>query len=287
MHNVLSIDLETWIYYYDHTLGKNLGSLDSDARKRIDNGYVIHATDWLLERLRRTGRTATFFVLGEIHDWYPGLIERVAEGGHEVGYHTHRHRVVNSAAVLEQELEASTRFLETFRPSGFRAPQIYLAREAVPLLASSGFRYSSSTYGDAIPQTVDGIDEIPVSIYRWKSSDRRAIQFPKHLSPGILAEGIPFGSGLILGLAGNRISKWIESSNRRGLPAVVFVHPWQLLRPPEISGVKFRWRGSLASPLSFPYHRTIDQAFERMLERCEFVSFRESYYDGASPKEIN
>jgi peptidoglycan/xylan/chitin deacetylase (PgdA/CDA1 family) len=278
MKNILSIDLESWIYYHDCTLGRPMGGQGSEAKKARDAGYILVATRALLDLLDQHGQKATFFVLGEVFDWYPGAVEEIALRGHEVGYHTHNHPLRVTADVLEREIEQSQAFLDLFRPIGFRAPQIYLTQDSLPILRDAGFRYSSSTYGEHEIHTLEGIEEIPVSVYRFRGSDQASFEFPRSLTLSLLSHSLPFGSGLMLGLLGAKTSSFIRRANEKGHPAILFLHPWQIYRPKVVDGIGFKIRALLHSPLSMPYTFTILRALETLLERHEFVSFQEYYF---------
>jgi len=280
MRNVLSIDLESWIYYSDVAAGTRLGDSGSERKKDLDGGYIPKATGELLDLLDSHGQKATFFVLGELYDWYPDTIEEIAKRGHEIGYHTHKHPVLKSGKDLEAELEQSSGFLTKFHPAGFRAPRIYIPRDCFPVLSEHGFRYSSSTYGEHRIRNVDGVDEIPISLWRYWGKDNPRLKFPRPLSLGMLAQGLPIGGGLFVNTLGSRISKYIDNLNSREVPtpAVLMIHPWQLYRPHEIETLGFKLRNTFRSPMSLPYLRGILKQFEGLLRRHEFVSFNERYY---------
>src|SRR4030043_1091945 len=110
--NVLSIDLESFIHR----------QFNIDERINKDNGYTVKATNYILKILKKYNTSATFFVVGEIYDWYPNLIEQIKLDGHEIAYHTHRHIILNNKEILLKELSLSGSFLKKFKPKGFRAP---------------------------------------------------------------------------------------------------------------------------------------------------------------------
>lgn len=212
----------------------------------------------LLKVLRRHEARATFFVVAEIFDWYPHLIERIAAAGHEIGYHTHAHVKARRDA-LEQELALSRRFLDHFAPKGFRAPEMYLPPESLDLVRQSGFRYDSSVYGAGTIDVVDGIIEVPVASRPFRRPSR--IEYPTPLSLGLMRREIPYGSGFFLGLLGRGLEYFLNSERRS--PAVLVAHPWQLCRPPgQLSSLL---RGLPWTLMMLPYYRICDGAFERLL----------------------
>jgi peptidoglycan/xylan/chitin deacetylase (PgdA/CDA1 family) len=58
----------------------------------IDDGPHPLITPLFLDILRREGVRATFFVVGDKAEEYPGLIREIAREGHELGNHTYSHQ---------------------------------------------------------------------------------------------------------------------------------------------------------------------------------------------------
>jgi peptidoglycan-N-acetylglucosamine deacetylase len=58
----------------------------------FDDGPDPEATPRLLRLLATRGIRATFFLIGERAARHPGVVRAIADGGHEVGNHTWRHR---------------------------------------------------------------------------------------------------------------------------------------------------------------------------------------------------
>ena len=77
--NVLGIDFEEWFHpelIQDHV--KN--------EKRIPK--VINGIEKILDLLRQKETYATFFVVGELLEIKPDLLDLILENGHEIGFHT-------------------------------------------------------------------------------------------------------------------------------------------------------------------------------------------------------
>lgn len=275
MQNVLSIDLESWVHFFTDATGVNNGGT-SLRRKRSDNGYLISVIDYILDILKRHDINATFFVLGEIFEWYPDLIFRIRNAGHEIGYHTHDHQRLINRAVLQDQLNKSKEFIDTFKPKGFRAPQIYLTRDSVALLKDSGFEYSSSTYGEYSRRAIiDGLDEIPVSSYRYRGCSTTPLSLPRHLNFKILLHEIPFGSGLFFSLLQGKISYMFKKIEAKGDPIIMFVHPWQILQTAEIRHMSFKLKLAYKNFLAYPYTMSIKDSFETIVSKHKFSSFEE------------
>jgi len=274
--NILSIDLESWIHFYKSALSpKNFG-LTSHDRKILDDGYTNIATSKILSLLEKYNQKATFFVVGELYDWYPEVIEEIKKMGHEIGYHTHNHPILYNGQILEGEIKQSRNFINRFKPIGFRAPQIYITPDSMLYLKKSGFKYSSSTYDDYKIRDISGIDEIPVSAisFRKKSNE----ELPKNLKLKMLFKQIPFGSGLFISILGSKTSYFINYLNRRDIPAILFIHPWQVHMPKKLNSIYFKMRILFNRPLCLPYTINVFKTMEKLLKNHEFTSFKEYYY---------
>ena len=126
-----------------------------------------------LEFIEERGITATVFIVGEIARSHPGLVRRVAEGGHEIGLHGLRHVTLGDvgAARLPAELKEGLALLQDAAQvpvPGFRAPIFSLtpATEwAVEQIAEASFSYSSSVLPAANP--LHGWPGAPRGPCRW------------------------------------------------------------------------------------------------------------------------
>ena len=122
-----------------------------------------------------------------VSQYHPNTIDDIERRGHEIGYHTHSHRLLHNKEVLEGELKNSSNFLHRFKPTGFRAPQIFITRDSFVCLKEYGFRYSSSSYSGYRITNIDGIDEIPVSAFCFMGSDDNNQHLPKSLTINMLS----------------------------------------------------------------------------------------------------
>jgi len=277
MQNIFSIDLESWAHFYFSALKKDC-DISSAEKKKLDSGYIPEAISGLLGLLDKYKQKATFFVLGEVYDWYPEAVRSIAKKGHEIAYHSHTHALIKNKDVLREELKKSEHFINEFNPAGFRAPNIHITRDAIGCLKEYGFKYSSSTYGNYNVTEYDGIDEIPVSSLSYQKRYSIDKSLPKHLTVKMLFSQVPFGSGLFVSLFGSRTSYFIERVNKENKPAILFVHPWQVCTPKEILSLAFKLKVLFCNPLCFPYTRNIQKPLETLLSRHSFTSFKELYY---------
>jgi peptidoglycan/xylan/chitin deacetylase (PgdA/CDA1 family) len=102
----------------------------------------------LLELLADFSLKATFFVPGLTADRYPGLVERLAEAGHEVAHHTYSHRSpvslseADERADFERALTALARC--GIQPLGYRAAMWEASWRTPWFVAEYGLLYDSS-----------------------------------------------------------------------------------------------------------------------------------------------
>jgi len=278
MQNIFSIDLESWVHFHLSAFKKPPSSISNSEKKNMDAGYIPKAVKHVLGLLDRHRQKATFFVIGEIYEWYPETIREIMARGHEIAYHSYTHALIKNREMLRDELEKSRRFIGELKPVGFRAPYIYFKRDSMACLKEYGFKYSSSTYGDFQISNCDGIDEIPVSAAPLRAETIPDDDSPKHLTFKMLSREIPFGSGLFISLLRSRTSSFIERMNRRGKPAVLFIHLWQAYMPKEILNPSFRLKVLFRNPLCFPYTWNIQKPLDNLLSRHSFTSFKELFY---------
>lgn len=275
MKNIFSIDLESWVHFYEDSL--KIEKFDSNTRKSLDAGYIPKVVNDLLDLLDKYNQKATFFIVSELYDWYPKSIEEIKKRGHEIGYHTHTHSIVKNSIIMKDELAKSKEFIKKFKPKGFRAPLIYITEDSFKYLEKYGFKYSSSTYDEHKITKYGKITEIPVSTITY-SNKRFDRSLPKNLSPKAMLKKLPFGSGLFLCLFGSKTSFFIRKFNKRNIPAILFIHPWQLYQPKQIRNLGFKLKIAAKNPLCIPYTRNILKSIEKLLKSHKFTTFQE-YFD--------
>jgi len=270
--NLLSIDLESWVHR----------DKIKEKRKETDNGYIVESTKAILNLFRKYCIKTTFFVVAEIYDWYPGLIEEIQKEGHEIAYHTHTHRFLSNKEILVDELTKSRNFITKFRPEGFRAPYMCIQKEYLQILRKYGFSYDSSTYASLeLSKKIGEVLEIPVSTFKFRG--KPTLCFPRHLSWNLLTKEVPFGSGYFIGLLGSRVSYFIDKLNERGSVGILFIHAWQMLAPPSNRSL-----GALFPLKLIPYFVNREKTVEYLLDKYGFFSFRDLIeWTNGSQKDAN
>lgn len=117
---ILTFDIEEWF------LSTNNKRNPPDTWLNFEN-RVEKNTAKILELLEVYNTRATFFILGWIAEQYPGLVSRIAEAGHEIGYHTYFHQSLSAFTkkAFREDLQRGMGLLEDLtgvRVTTFRAP---------------------------------------------------------------------------------------------------------------------------------------------------------------------
>jgi len=199
----------------------------------------------VLELLRRFEVKATFFVLGWVAQRFHRLVKEIDSNGHEVACHGYGHESIGalSERTFRQDLKKAKEILEDLlgkRVVGYRAPNYSMTREclwAADILLEEGFVYDSSVlpvryFRKGLP----GADPYP-HLLRCPSGALLA-EFPPS-SISILGLTVPVGGGAYLRhLPFNVIHCSIRKIHKKGKPAVMYIHPWEIDHDqPKIDGV--------------------------------------------------
>lgn len=242
---LLTIDYESWF-----APSRRYDFLSSNDRRILDDGFVDKALDPLLERLH-TVKTSIYLV-GEFVEWYPQLPQKIADAGHEVGFHCDVHRPLNTVADIKQDLERSKEWRGKYKVTGYRAPMINTIEDVYPLLEQNGFCYSSSLYAPAGTLLKKGnIWELPVSTLPLLGHPKN-IHAPRRMNiPLLLGGEFPYGSSMMSGLFPSVVFKIIERQLKSGFSPVIFLHPYEII-PPQNWPARFR-RDLLSNPLLYPF----------------------------------
>jgi len=223
---------------------------------------------------------ASFYLVGELVDWYPELPQKIMDASHEVGFHCQVHRPLNLVADVEHDLNQSIEWRKKYNVHGFRAPMINTAEGVYPLLEKNGFTYSSSIYAPTgIILKKGKIWEIPASTLPLlrKPSNFRA---PRRMDlPLVLGGEFPYSSSFMSGLFTKTVFKIIEKELKAGLSPVIFLHPYEIVSPSNWPA-RFT-RDLLANPLLYPFTRN-KSSFLNDLLRNFSTSTVEAYVSEAT-----
>ena len=85
--NVLGIDFEDW--FHPEFIQKYLSNEQHKPK-------VIDGIDKIIDLLRKHDTKATFFVVGELLEFKPELLDIILENDHEIAFHTMKHTRIDS-----------------------------------------------------------------------------------------------------------------------------------------------------------------------------------------------
>lgn len=242
---LLTIDYESW-----YALSRRYDNLSSEKRHALDENFARDAIDPILEKLN--GAKASFYMVGELVEWYPDLPQKIFDAGHEVGFHCQVHRPLTTVEDIKHDLERSAAWRKKFNVRGYRAPMIRTIEDLYPLLEQNDFVYSSSLYaptGTHIKK--NNIWEFPVSTFPLLGHPETMLA-SRHMSPALLLGGeFPYASSMMSGLFPRTVFKIIERELKKGLSPIIFLHPYEIVRPDH-------WPNRLAKdlaahPLLYPF----------------------------------
>jgi len=254
---VVSIDLDEWFHSRRWIDGEQTHAVP-DTRALFQRlygadrpaGEIIAPTRALLDLFDRHGVSITFFVLGEVAEWYPDLVREIAARGHEIGCHGQHHvdMTVLGPEIFGAQLDRAIAVIDSLtgkRPVGYRAPNLVYEPWATRVLESRGFVYDSTVcVSRPIGGKYQGWTHAPHHPYHpsydaiGARGDARLVELPLPSFPVIRLSA---GSGILTRVLGLH---WTMTSLRyriRSGDTGFYFHPWEVAPPsPAATGGGFR-----------------------------------------------
>ena len=268
--NILGIDFEDW--FHPELIQKYISKDGNEPR-------VVEGINKIIELLRKNEAKATFFVVGELLEFKPELLDIILENEHEIAFHTMKHTRIDLPNRREQFQDEIKQFdkLTGGRSKGFRAPSFSLNNNSswlIDVLEENNYEYDSSVvpvktsmYG--MPNAERKPYKISRNFLEGDSTVGKIIEFPL-LVTKFLGKKIPAGGGFYLRTLPLRvIENAIKSYEKEKIPGVFYIHSWELT--PE-----FMPRINLSKKDNFITYHNIDKAYNKMedlLKKYEFTSF--------------
>ena len=268
--NILGIDFEDW--FHPELIQKYISKENNEPR-------VVEGINKIIELLRKNETKATFFVVGELLEFKPELLDIILENEHEIAFHTMKHARIDLPNRREQFQDEIKQFdkLTGGRSKGFRAPSFSLNSKSswlIDVLEENNYEYDSSVvpvktsmYG--MPNAERKPYKISRNFLEGDSIGGKIIEFPL-LVTKFLGKKIPAGGGFYLRTLPLRvIENAIKSYEKEKIPGVFYIHSWELT--PE-----FMPRINLSKKDNFITYHNINKAYNKMedlLKKYEFTSF--------------
>ena len=273
--NILGIDFEEW---YHPELIKNHVKVDQKIPK------VFKGMDKILDLLNKHNISATFFVVGEILQHDPELIDKIISNDHEIAFHTMHHDRVDSPNFsnnFNYELKEFQK-LTNNKSKGFRAPTFSLNEKSsfvIEMLEKYNYIYDSSImpaktsmYGN--PNADKKPYKITSKNLENNSKNGKLWEFPLMVTK-LLGKQIPAAGGFYLRtLPLYMIKNAIKNYEKEHMPACFYVHSWELT--PELMP-----RIPLSKKNNFITYHNIEKTLpklDQLLSSFNFTSF-EKYID--------
>ncbi len=268
--NILGIDFEDW--FHPELIQKQELKIDKEPK-------VIQGIHKILELLRKNETHATFFVVGELLEYKPELLDLILENDHEIGFHTMYHTRIDSTDFKKKFDDEIKKFgkLTNGNSKGFRAPSFSLNTNSswlIDVLEENNYQYDSSVvpaktslYG--IPEAETMPYKITSQNLKNNSVNGKILEFPLLITK-FLGKKIPAAGGFYLRtLPLKIIENAIKSYERENIPGVFYIHSWELT--PE-----FMPKIQLPKKDNFITYHNIDKAYskmEKLIKKFEFTSF--------------
>lgn len=255
----LTIDVEL----FDHTPAYRRAAGTTEQ-----TGIGLDGLEFLRETLEGMDAEATCFVVSEIAEEYPEAVRSLADAGHEIGSHTHTHRLLTDLdpASRFDELRRSKDILESTTGTnvdGFRAPAFDFGPAHFQALAAAGYSYDASVVGSrAIPGWYGGTYELqcPAAATALDPAAPESIAaIPTSVMPGLR---LPL-TGSWLRFFGPRYTiLGMRLLARRGIAPVLYVHPWEFVALPDVAGVPRRVTVRTGQWMRRAVERILEQPFD-------------------------
>ncbi len=267
--NLLGIDFEDW--YHPQLVQPFVKNSQHEPK-------MFCGLEKILELLRKTETTATFFMVGELLEHHPPMLDMIFENGHEIAFHTMKHSNLNELT-KEKFLDELNSFekLSDKKSQGFRAPTFSINNETswvIDALNEKNYVYDSSIM--PTKTQLYGFNNCELRPYKISNSsltkndpNGKLLEFPLMIGK-FLGKTLPVSGGFYLRFLPLQTSlSAIKNYERKNLPSSIYVHSWELT--PE-----FMPKISLPLKEKFVTYHNIQKTYSRLeqiITKYKFTSF--------------
>jgi len=228
VRNALTIDVED---YFHVSAFRDLIPLEQWDSMEC---RVERSTHAVLDLLDAFHLHATFFILGWVAERYPSLVRAIQAAGHELGCHSHAHRLVYGLSPDEFLADTRRALCAIEDAAGqwvraYRAPSFSITAHslwALEILLELGFTVDSSVF--PVRHWLYGIPDAPRRPFRIRVNGSDLLEFP----PATLKVGrwtLPVTGGTYLRLLPYQFQALaLKTMASRAEPIVLYFHPWEL-----------------------------------------------------------
>jgi polysaccharide deacetylase family protein (PEP-CTERM system associated) len=226
--NLLTFDTEEWYH-------ANYDGIDPAALRGRGSNFPAQV-EALLTLCAEAGAKATFFVLGAVAEDHPAVVRAIAAAGHEIASHGYSHALAYRQTMAEfaadvAKAKAAIEDATGVAVRGYRAPSWSIVAanyRYLTALDELGFVYDASIF--PVRTFLYGIPDAPTHIHH-PVIDGRTLALWEIPTSVVTFAGRNFGySGgfYFRFFPGLFIEQAIRRTNRRGQPAVVYLHPREI-----------------------------------------------------------
>jgi polysaccharide deacetylase family protein (PEP-CTERM system associated) len=271
--NFMTVDVECWFHAY------NLKEQVPPSTWHLQPTRVVSNVRKILDLFRAHDTKATFFMLGWVADHFPEVVRMIDAEGHEIGTHGYYHNLLTNMtpSQFEEDLEKSLISIGRLTKQkiiGHRASNFTIVEStlwALEILAKYGIEYDSSVF--PIKRERYGISKYPNrQPHQMQFANGKQLTEIPLSTLGLGNKLLPISGGGYLRLYPYAVTdRYIEQKNQRGLPAMVYFHPWELDTEQK--------RLNVGPMKGFQHYVNLDSTewkLSRLMERFFFTSVRDN-----------
>ncbi len=269
--NLIGIDFEDW--YHPQFVQPFVKNLKHEPK-------MFHGLEKIIELLKKNNTTATFFVVGELLEQNPEILDLILDNEHEIAFHTMNHSNLNDLTKEKflDELNLFEKITEG-KSRGFRAPTFSINSDtswAIDALQEKNYRYDSSI----VPVKTDlyGFSNCQRSPFKISSSSLtkddstgKLIEFPL-CSGKFLGKTYPAAGGFYLRFLPLKVSlNAIRHYEEQNIPATIYIHSWELT-PEFFPDIELPFKEKF---VTFHNIKNTYSRIEKILQNFRFSSFKD------------
>jgi polysaccharide deacetylase family protein (PEP-CTERM system associated) len=263
--NALTVDVED---YFHASAFSEIVPRESWDRQP---SRVEQSTRKVLELLAEFDLHATFFILGWVAERYPCLVREIQAAGHDLGCHSYAHQLTYRLSPNEFRDDTRRALAAIEDAAGaavhaYRAPTFSITNRslwALGILLELGFTIDSSIFPTR--NHLYGIPNTPRQPFRIRIQGSDLMEFPLPALK-LAGWGMPVTGGTYLRLLPYGLQLLgLKRIARRGQPAVLYFHPWELdPDQPRLGGTP---------PASFCHYAGLDRTKLRLRQLFKIFPF--------------
>jgi len=269
--NLIGIDFEDW--YHPQFVQPFVKNLKHEPK-------MFQGLEKIIELLRKTDTTATFFVVGELLEHTPTILDLILDNEHEIAFHTMTHSNLNNLT-KEKFLDELDSFKKITggKSEGFRAPTFSINQNtswAIDALLEKNYKYDSSIV--PVKTELYGFSNCQQSPFKISNSSLtkndpsgKLLEFPLSIGK-FLGKTCPVAGGFYLRFLPLKTSlNAIKHYEEQNIPATIYIHSWELT-PEFIPKIELPFKERF---VTFHNIKNAYSRIEKILQNSRFSSFKD------------